>query len=452
MIEQGRPVTPMTLLYDVTQESEISGGKSTSEFLAELAEVAPPSPTAPYLAKQILDLSQKRTLKGIGEYLVDLASNAPATLSAMEIRGRLETGLDKTFRTLGEVGIRSMGEVGDEVLKVISVAHKRGRAYGERLGLAAIEDLLGPALGGRLYMLGGPSGSGKTALVVQLGLHIATPHPDMGDPDPEPKPVLMFSTEMRDREIISRILGGATNIKPSKLDRATVDAGEFERLWNANEEGRRVPFYVDSSTHQTADTIRMKAKRMKRTKGLAAILIDHLINIEGTDRFKKEHEVIRDNLMAMKGLAMDLDVPLFLLSQLIAEYNKGPVRRPTIGDLYNTAAVEQWADGVLLLWREEYILARREPSKNPTTDKERAERTAWEAAYYPSRGKAEAILGKFRGDEGTGIRQLWWDGPRVRFSDSKPPMDLSAVIRDERDFQTLLEQEEPLGPPRQWNE
>lgn len=258
---------------------------------------------------------------------------------------------------------------------------------------------------GRVYLLAGPPGSGKTGLAWQMARYVA-----------KTEPTLFFSIEMGDEELVERDLAGDTGIEADRIERAAINNAEMDKIMEAAGDLAMLKLYVDASTSPTVQTMRAKAMRMKRLKGLGGVFIDHLLYIENPTP-KAEFNGIRLNMQGLKKMAKDLDIPVVVLSQLKKEFGEGPwqqMRRPNVNDLYGGSAPEQESDVVLFVHREEYLLGRKEPAQG-TKD-----RGDWELARDKAAGKAELVLTKRRGGKGFGTRTFYFDGPKVRFSDQAP--------------------------------
>lgn len=407
-IVAGRDARASSLLHDQEQDADI-GGVRASVYLADLERQAPPSSLAQDLAKTIRDLALRRRLISAGEQLVAECFDAPASTRGEELRAKYDAAFAALFSTVADVGVRHIGDVSEMVLK--RVARAIGGVVeggGIELPLAAAQALVGSLMPGRLYVLAGAPGSGKSLLAQKIAKHASRPGAGVA---------LFRSIEMEDEEVVERDLATLTGISAESIERGNVPPGDYETLVDAAALTNKHRLYIDSSSAPTAALIRAQAMRMKRLVGLDLLVVDHLLYIEKPDPRMPEFEAIRGNIKAMKRIAKDLGIPVLLLTQFNREFNAGPVRRPTVSDLYNSSAIEQEADVILFVHREGYMLKRKEPPKG-VTEKEKKEHSDWEARVMEAGDKAELILGKRRGGKGFGVRTVYFDEKAVDFVDN----------------------------------
>lgn len=414
LIERGQTVTSATLMHDMAQDRDI-GGINAYEYIRTIQDGAPHFTMAINLATTVQDLSRKRFIADLCEATKERAINAPASLSWVEVIGSMESDISGMIMASNEAGTRKMAEVGDEMLRKIHEASMSEQALGVDLGLACAQDLTGPLYGGDLMTLIGASGSGKSALSQQIGRHVSGTVKYV-DGKEHPNVVLMFSAEMRDTSVTGREWAATTGIPSSRIARGVFDYQEQETLAQANADLRDLPFYIDSSRAPTTAAVRAKATRQKRKTGLALIIIDHLLYIRKADPRQGEFDAIRSNLQDLKQIAKDLDVPILVLCPTKMEYGAGVVRRPMVSDAYGGSSVEQESDIIIMVHREEYMLARREPTKG-INEREQNDHRDWEMRLEACKGKAEIILGKRREGSGFGIRECFFDAKTTRFFD-----------------------------------
>lgn len=428
MIETGREATPATLLHDMTQDTDI-GGISAGDYLRQLQADAPHHSTIKTFARTVKDLAMRRRFIEVAKLHLDEAYSAPATTTAQEIEGRYHAAASTLFATVQEAGLQPIEDVSRAVLTTAQKALQGQRRLGLSTGLKQLDDLIGPLLGGRLYSLTGPSGSGKTALAWQIARYVA--EQQMALPEEERGSVLVNTIEMDGEELVTRDLTGLTGISGEKIERADMSEGEFEQVvYAAQDHQYKLPLFLDSSKHPTVGSIRGKAMRLKRLKGLKLLVIDHLRYLAPTGRPKDVFEQQHYDLQALNAIGDDLDIPVLLLCQLKSSYAadlKFPnLREPNIGDIFNGAVIEQESDVVMIVHREEYMLARMEP---PISD---AKHGDWITRMQAARGRAKLLLNKRRGGHGYGSRIVGFNGPTQRFSDQPPAQDFMWMPSDDQ--------------------
>lgn len=401
LVEEGRDLNIPAI---VSRLSVDDGNFSPEGYLATLiADEADPD-HLPEHFRDLEDMWARREMTRLGHELIK-QSTADTGLDAMS---RLEAAKEK-MESLGDpmgTSVRHVSTIAQELIDRVGAAAEREQTVGLDVGLKGLQDLTGPLMPGRLYVLAGPPGSGKSALAYQVSEYAA-----------RSEPVLFEEIEMEADELVERDLASRTEIAADKIERAALNDEDIDRLFDAATQLSTLKLYIDSTTSPTVSLIRSKAMRMQRLKGLGLLAIDHLLYIQRPDRKMGEFEGIRANLQALKKMAKDLKIPIILLTQLKKEYGEGTwqqIRRPNVNDLYGGSAVEQEADVVIFVHREEYQMKRKEPSKDAKDYVE------WEDKLEKVKGKAELVLAKRRGGTGAGVRTLYFDGPRVKFSDQAP--------------------------------
>ena len=260
----------------------------------------------------------------------------------------------------------------------------------------------------------------KTALAWQVARYVA--EQQMLLPKEERGCVMFQTIEMDAEELVTRDLTGLTGTPGERIERADLSDGEFTTIVEAAHASQyNLPLVLDSSKHPTVGSIRGKAMRLKRLQGLKLLVIDHLRYLAPTGRPKDVFEQQHYDLQAINAIADDLDIPVILLCQLKSSYAadlKFPIlRKPNIGDIFNGAVIEQESDVLMIVHREEYMLARMEPPKGE-------KHGDWVTRMQAAHGKAELLLNKRRGGHGYGSRTVGFNGPTQRFTDTIPQYDL----------------------------
>lgn len=409
MIEAGRDATPSTLLHDMSQDSDI-GGISAAEYLRLISADVPDYSMAPTFARTIRDLAMRRRLIAVANKHLDEAYSAPATITAVEIEARYHAQASSLFGSIQEAGMQPLGDLGMSVLKKTQTALQGDRRLGLGSGLKAWDDLCGAFLPGRMVCLSGPSGSGKTALAMQIAKKIA-----------EEEPVLVQSIEMDGEELATRDFTGLTGIAGERIERADLDVDEFSRLVDAQAEQKKSKLIINSAKSPTVGSIRGQAMRLKRMYGLKLLVIDHLRYIKPSEKSRDIFEQQSNDMQALNALADDLGIAVLLLCQLKASFGSEPkLRDPNVGDIFNGAVIEQESDVLVIVHRDEFMLARRKPT-------ELSQQSQWEVDMANAKGKAKLILNKRRGGHGYGTRIVGFNGPTQRFSDEIPKVDFFGV-------------------------
>lgn len=408
LIEARHVVTPVTILSDISQDAEVSGGMPASRYLAELSDNAPPAlaEVAKSLAVTIKDNAMKRRIIDAAGEIMEACYSAPASVPFDELRSKLDNSVMSLYLGVGDLGIQHVATVGD---RLIDRAQKARKIVGLEVGLKSVADLIGPLMPGRVYSILGASGAGKSVVAQQIGRFVA--RPIAGEPL---RPVLYEQIEMDEEEMTQRALSSATGISGERIESAVLDIPDLEKLVDANEAQRPSGFHIDALTAPTVARIEARAVRMMRLHGLSLLIIDQLHYIEKPERRMSDAEAIGPNMRAIKLMAKRLDIPVIVLAPLKSTFHEGPVRRPEIRDLFNPGAMDANSDVMLFIHSPEYMLRRREP---PEGSKDKPD---WAVQIERWRGKVEFILGKRRGGEGFGSREAYFDRPRLTIADNMP--------------------------------
>lgn len=408
LIEARRVVTPVTILSDLSQDADISGGLPASVYLAELHDNAPPAlpGVAKSFAVTIKDNAMKRRIIEAAAEIQEACYSAPASVPFDELRAKLDGSIMALYSGVGDLGIQHIAAVGD---RLIDRAQKAKHIAGLEVGIKAVADLTGVLMPGRTYAILGASGAGKSVIAQQIGQHVARFVPGL-----PLKPVLYEQIEMDEEEMTERSLSTATGIAGERIESAVLDVPDLEKLVEANEKTRPSGFYIDALTSPTVGRIEARANRMMRLHGLSLLIIDQLHYIEKPDRKMSDAEAIGPNMRAIKLMAKRLGVPVIILAPLKSSFHDGPVRRPEIRDLFNPGAMDANADVMIFIHSPEYMLKRREPAEGSK------ERPDWAVQIERWEGRVEFILGKRRGGEGFGARQAYFDRKRLLITDNMP--------------------------------
>jgi replicative DNA helicase len=291
------------------------------------------------------------------------------------------------------------------------------RMKGVLTGIAPLDNRLRGLRGGQLIVLAGATSSGKSALATNIAYNAAQPRLDQGATQPSPgHRVAFFSLEMAAEELATNMMTRETGLASNDIDSGNIEIADFYRLAAAGEKMDRLPLYIDDSATNYVSTIRSKCRREKP----ALVVIDYLqlMPAAAPDAvFWNDVSRIEQITRGLKLLAKDLNVPVIALSQFSRQTATRENHRPLLSDLRSSGSIENDADIVLLIYREEYWLERNKP--DPGKDKEMVE---WESRLQACRNKTEIIIAKGR-RLGIGSVNLYYDAARCRFDSWPPPAD-----------------------------
>lgn len=406
-VEAGQPATPMTLRSHFRDYDEINPGVSVYEYINRIAANGMIATHPRQYAEDIRRDFMRRELAEIGHRVSGAAHERES--SPEEIVSDAERMLYEIASSSEDA--RKSVEIktsANSALDMILAARRTGNGLaGLATGLTDLDAMLGGLQASDLVIVAGRPGMGKTALAVNMAENIAT---GVGNPYGECVPVGIFSMEMSDEQLALRMLASRTNLKSDDLRRGKVDDAAIEKLTRAVSEMSALPIHIDQSGGLTIDAVVSRARRMRRKHGVGLIIIDYLQLMRGTGREGRVQDITAIT-MGLKAMAKDLNLPVIALSQLSRQVENRDNKRPQLSDLRESGSIEQDADAVLFVYREEYYLERQKPEMR---DHEAYQE--WQAKMMDAHGKAEIIIGKHRhGPVGTVTMQF--SAAQTKFND-----------------------------------
>lgn len=417
-IRMGKVANPVTMKTFLPAEEKV-GELTVTQYLARLAAEAVTVINAMDYGRAIYDLAVRRALITVGEDMVNIAYDAPVEMSPGE---QIEDAERRLFE-LAETGRYDggFGSFGDATKLAIDMANaafmRDGNLSGIATGLRDLDSRMGGLQASDLIIIAGRPGMGKTSLATNIAYHIAAAYEPVQQADGSFKPknggvVGFFSLEMSSEQLATRIISEQTEIPSSKIRRGDITEADFEKLVGCAQMMQNIPLFIDETGGISIAQLAARARRLKRQRGLDVIVIDYVQLMSGTSRRASENRVqeITEITTGLKALAKELNAPIIALSQLSRQVENRDDKRPQLSDLRESGSIEQDADVVLFVYREEYYHKNREP--NPGTE----EHMKWQAEMEQVRGKAEVIIAKQRHGP-TGTVNLAFQGEFTRFSD-----------------------------------
>jgi replicative DNA helicase len=419
LTDSNRIANPVTLkpLFDADEGMKEVGGPA---YLAQLTGSGAAVIGARDFATQIYDLALLRALVGVGRELVEGALDTSEDVAPLAQIERAETELYRVAEEGGAEGkAKSFGEATKEALQLAEKAlNSGGHLSGFTTGLDSLNGKIGGLHKSDLVIVAGRPGMGKSSLATNIGFAAAKRLLQDQEDGIEPAKsagaaVALFSLEMSADQLATRILAEQSGISSENLRMGRISQSEFRSLARAAAELQSLPLYIDDTPGLTIAALRARARRLKRQKGIGMVIVDYLQLLQGTgkgsagdNRVQEISEISR----GLKQLAKELDVPVMALSQLSRAVEQREDKRPQLSDLRESGSIEQDADIVLFIYREDYYLAARQPADDhPEIDKWREEM----ARVY---GQAEVIVAKQRHGS-TGKVRLKFDSRITKFSD-----------------------------------
>jgi replicative DNA helicase len=424
LIRMGKVATPVTLKTFLPADTDL-GGMTVGQYLARLAAEATTIINAQDYGRTIYDMALRRDLIRIGEDMVNVAFDAPvdfAPRAQIEDAERQLYELAETGRYDG--GFQRFSQAMKVALDMAANAFQRdGKLSGIATGLRDLDSKMGGLQRSDLIIVAGRPGMGKTALATNIAFNIAKAHRAEVQPDGTMKSVNggivgFFSCEMSAEQLATRILAEQTRIASSQIRRGGIEQNEFDKIRDYTIQLEHLPLYVDETGGLSISQLTARARRLKRQKGLDVLVIDYIQLLQGSGkRSDNRVQEVTEITTNLKALAKELNIPVIALSQLSRQVENRDDKRPQLADLRESGSIEQDADVVMFVYREEYYLANKEPRIGTP------EYAKWQTDMDIAHGKAEVIIGKQRHGP-TGTVELLFEGQFTRFSDLVPDSHL----------------------------
>lgn len=407
-ISAGRKADLVTLKPALENDHAITdlGGM---DYVASLCVAQmPPKVVADY-GRIVFDMHMRRSLITAGQYLVEESYDTASGKAANAIQEEHEAVLFELASTSSAEGdLREFSEFADEAIRDWENAFRnKGKPSGIPTGLLDLDQQLGGLNRTDLIILAGRPAMGKSSLATTMLVNAAR----------SGAKTAFFSLEMSGGQLAQRIISAHAGVDGSRARKGDITQEEFDKLYLARQELRELGVYIDDTPAVTVQAIRNRARRLKRRKGLDVVAVDYIgLATPTTGVGSRVHE-IEGITKGLKALAKELNVPVLALSQLSRAVEQREDKRPQLSDLRDSGSIEQDADCVMFVYREEYYLEKSEPSRRPDeSDSKFNERyNNWYDAKERAKGKAEAIIAKNRHGPSCSVA-LAFDGPTTRFS------------------------------------
>ena len=417
LIQAGKQATPVTLRTFFETAEPIDENLTVPQYLGRLAANATTIINAYDYGRTIYDLATRRALITIGEEMVTTAYDSPVDFppetQIQEAEGRLyelaESG------KYGQ-GFQDFRHALGEAIKMANAAYQRdGHLSGVSTGLTDLDGKMGGLQPSDLIVLAGRPSMGKTALVTNIAYNIAKAYETEKQADGTMKVtrggvVGFFSLEMSSEQLATRILSEQSEIASEKIRRGMITEEEFRRLVEVSQVMSCSPLFIDDTGGITIAQLSARARKLKRQHGLGLLIVDYLQLLSGSSKNANANRVqeITEITTGLKALAKELGCPVIALSQLSRQVESREDKRPQLSDLRESGSIEQDADVVMFVFREEYYVERTKPSEGT------AEFQEWQQKMMMVTGKAEVIIGKQRHGP-VGSVQLSFESQFTRF-------------------------------------
>jgi len=419
MTDKNMVANPVTLkpIFDGDEAMKEVGGPA---YLAQLTGSGAAVIGARDFAAQIYDLALLRALVGVGRDMVEGALDTSEEVAPLAQIERAESELYRVAEEGGnENKVKSFGEATRLALEQAERAlNSGGHLSGVTTGLEGVNAKIGGLHKSDLTILAGRPGMGKTSLATNMAFAAAQrfvrDQEDGIDPAKSAgAAVAFFSLEMSADQLATRILAEQSGISSENLRMGKISQQEFRSLARAAGELSTLPLYIDDTPGLTIAALRARARRLKRQKGIGMVVVDYLQLLQGSgkgsagdNRVQEISEISR----GLKQLAKELDLPVLALSQLSRAVEQREDKRPQLSDLRESGSIEQDADIVLFVYRDDYYLA----AKQPPDD--HPDFLRWQEEMTRAYGWAELVVAKQR-HGATGKVRMRFDSRITKFSD-----------------------------------
>ena len=420
-IKDGKLASAVTVNTFLTEDEGLKelGGSS---YLAQLMAGSVASSAIKDYSKLVYDLAIRRELIILGQEISSRAQSikvdeqpeeqiilAEQNLYKIGDSGKSETGFKSFLKALGEA------------VQVANAAHNRdGNLAGISTGFIDLDKKMGGLHSSDLIILAGRPSMGKTSLATNIAYNIAKSFKKNDNADGTSETVNggivgFYSLEMSAEQLAARILSETAEIPSEQIRRGDMTESEFRRFVEAAKSIESSPLFIDDTPALTIAQLASRARRLKRTHGLDALIIDYLQLVRaGSSRDNRVNE-ISEITQGLKAIAKELNIPVIALSQLSRQVENRDDKRPQLADLRESGSIEQDADVVLFVYREEYYKEREKPS-----DHDLEKMVIWQEEMDRLHGRAELILGKQRHGP-IGTVELSFEGKYTRFGNLVKP-------------------------------
>lgn len=423
-IEAGQLADPVTL-RSTFEHSGLLDEVGGPAYLAQLLSAMVGIINAGDYGRTIYDAWIRRQLIDLGEVTVNRAFGAEPELDgSSQIEAAEQALFDLATRGGAEGSAMSFETALTMAIDTAAKAFERdGKVSGLTTGLTDLDNKTGGLHPSDLLILAGRPGMGKTALATKIAYGAAQAllnEARVDNANAEAKQaVVIFSLEMSAEQLATRLLAEEARVSSDRIRRGEIGQKDFDNFVAVSRRISRLPLVIDDTPAITLSAMRTRCRRLKRTRGLALIVVDYLQLMRPAAGTKPDNRVLEISQITqgLKAIAKELAVPVLALSQLSRAVESREDKRPQLSDLRESGTIEQDADAVMFVYRDEYYLQMRMPK--PTDMKDADFQTAlddWQRKMELVHNKAELLLAKQRHGP-TGTIQLFFEAEFTRFAD-----------------------------------
>ena len=413
-IDRGMLANLITLKNHFDQDPILKELNQT-DYLIKLASLSTTIINISDYAKVIIDLAIRRKLINLGEDIVNDAYKSELNVTA----GQQVERAEQELFNLGSLGRDSNSNIQDlkvslgQALEKIQSAFKRKENItGISTGFIDLDKMLCGLQNSDLLILAARPSMGKTALSINLALNACLHLKDNFNKDGETSvpSIGFFSLEMSAEQLATRMMAVFSQVHSSNLRSGQISENDFTKIVKASKDLASLAFYIDDTPSISISALRTRARRMKRRHNLGLLIVDYLQLLKGSSRSSEESRVqeISEITQGLKAIAKELNIPVIALSQLSRAVEQREDKRPLLSDLRESGSIEQDADVVMFIYRDEYYLIRKQPEVG-TIEYER-----WQEEMNKVVNTTEVIIAKQRNGP-VGSIKLHFDSKTTKF-------------------------------------
>ncbi len=412
------PVTLKAFLEEDEGLKELGG----PAYLVRLAGAAISSFAARDYAQMIYDLAIRRSLMGLGRNIADKAARVDVETGPAEQIVEAEQALYALSDSgTTQQGFQSFLRAVTDAVGVANAAYMRdGGLAGISTGLIDLDKKLGGLHKSDLLILAGRPSMGKTSLATNIAFNIAKAYkkgslPDGSEGAVNGGVVGFYSLEMSAEQLAARVLSEASEVPSEQIRRGDLTEPEFRKFVDAAKTLEACPLFIDDTPALPISQLAARARRLKREHGLDCLIVDYLQLVRPATAKDSRVNEVSEITQGLKAIAKELDIPVIALSQLSRQVESRDDKRPQLSDLRESGSIEQDADVVMFVFREEYYKEREKPG-----DHDLEAMAKWQEEMEKLHGRAEVIVGKQRHGP-IGTIELSFEGRFTRFGNLVKP-------------------------------
>jgi replicative DNA helicase len=423
--EAGQIADPVMLRAEFEHSGvldEVGGTAYLAQLLAAMVGII----NAGDYGRAIHDAWIRRQLIDIGEVTVNRAFGAEAELDgAMQIEAAEQSLFDLATKGGSEGALITFETALTRAIEIAAAAHRnQGSVSGLDTGLRDLNKKMGGLHPSDLIILAGRPGMGKSGLATKIAFGAAQAllaNARADNPNAMAKQVIaIFSLEMSAEQLATRLLAEESRVSGDRIRRGEISQKDFDNFVKVSREISQLPLVIDDTPALSLSALRTRCRRLKRTKGLGLIVIDYLQLMRPAAGTKPENRVLEISQITqgLKAIAKELAVPVLALSQLSRAVEAREDKRPQLSDLRESGTIEQDADVVMFIYRDEYYMQQNEPKIIAFENEQKFHdaHQKWQSDMGNVYNKAELIIGKQRHGP-TGKIDLFFESEFIRFAD-----------------------------------